>query len=100
MSNIKWAAVPVTPHADDELLTCRKSPTLSVSPLRPCATGATSAPARAASALAAASATGARRSSPGSTTRPIATARASSDFAAPRGSRRGVLRHEHEDERA
>jgi hypothetical protein len=36
--------------------------------------------------LAAASATGARRSSPGWTTRPIATARAFSAFAAPRQS--------------
>jgi hypothetical protein len=86
MSNIQRAAVPVTLHADDELLTIRKSPTLSASPSRPCATGATSAPARAASALAAASATGARRSSPGWTTRPIATARAFSAFAAPRQS--------------
>jgi hypothetical protein len=79
MSNIQRAAVPVTLHADDELLTIRKSPTLSASPSRPCATGATSAPARAASALAAASATGARRSSPGSTTRRVATALAAAE---------------------
>ena len=101
MSNIQWAAVPVTPsrrrRTADHSGSRRRCPR---PPSRPCATGATSAPARAASALAAASATGARRSSPGSTTRPIATARASSDFAAPRSSRRGVLRREHEHERA
>ena len=90
MSNIQWAAVPVTPHADDELLTMQevadvvRVPVATLRYWRHLGTG------RAASALAAASATGARRSSPGSTTRPIATARASSDFAEPRGSRRGV----------
>jgi hypothetical protein len=86
MSNIQWAAVPVTPHADDKLLTIQEVAAVVRVPVATCATGATSAPARAASALAAASATGARRSSPGWTTRPIATARAFSAFAAPRQS--------------
>jgi hypothetical protein len=100
MSNFQGAAVPVTPHADDELLSMEEVADVAASPSRPCVIGATSAPVRAASALVAASATGARRSSPGSTTRQIATARASSDFAEPRGSRRVVLRREHEHERA
>jgi hypothetical protein len=86
MSNIQWAAGPVTPHADDKLLTVQEVADVVRVPVATCATGATSAPARAASALAAASATGARRSSPGWTTRPIATARAFSAFAAPRQS--------------
>ena len=100
MSNVQWAAVPVTPHADDELLTMQEVADVVRSPSRPCDTGATSAPVPAASALAAASATGARRSSPGPTNRPRATARASSEFAEPRDRRRGVLRPEYEHERA
>ena len=80
MSNTQHATVPQTTRADDELLTMQEVADVVASPSRPCATGATSAPARAASASAAASATGARRSSPGSTTRPMATARASSDI--------------------
>jgi hypothetical protein len=100
MSNTPRVAVPDTPHADDELLTMQEVAHVVRVPVATLPTGATWAPARAAFASAAASATGARRSSPGSTTRPMTTARASSDFAEPRGSRRGVLRREHEQERA
>ena len=86
MSNIQWAAVPVTPHADDKLLTIQevadvvRVPVVTLRYWRHLGTGPRT------SALAAASATGARRSSPGWTTRPIATARAFSAFAAPRQS--------------
>ena len=84
MSNIQRGTVPDTPHADDELLTIQEVADVVRVPVATLRYWRTSAPARAASALAAASATGAPRSSPGSTTRPIATARASSDFAEPR----------------
>ena len=100
MSNIQRTAVPVTSHAEDELLTIQEVADLVRVPVatlrywRHLGTGPR------ASALAAASATGARKSSPGSTNRPIATARMSTDIAEPRGSRRGVLRREHEQERA
>jgi hypothetical protein len=91
MSNIQWAAVPVTPHADDELLTMQEVADVVRVPVATlrywCHLGTGPRSFR----MAAASATGARRSSPGSTTRPIATARASSDFAEPRGSRRGCV---------
>ena len=46
------------------------------------------------------SSVGAYSSPPGSTTRPIATGRAPSDLAEPRGSQRGVLRREHAHKRA
>ncbi len=73
MSSTQRATVPDTTRADDELLTMQEVADVVRARSRPCATGATSAPARAASASAAASATGARRSSPGSTTRPMVT---------------------------
>jgi hypothetical protein len=100
MSNTQRAAVPNTPHADDELLTLQE---VAVVVRVPVATlrywrhlGAGPRSFRIGR--------GVRywrtESSPGSITRPMATARASSDFAEPRGSRRGVLRREHEQERA
>ena len=60
---------PEDPHAGDELLTIAEVADVVRVPSPPCATGATSAPVRTASASAAASATGAARSAPGYTAR-------------------------------
>jgi predicted DNA-binding transcriptional regulator AlpA len=100
MSNTQRATVPDTPHADDELLTMQevahvvRVPVATLRYWRHLGTGPRSF------RIGRSVRYCAPRSSPGSTTRPIATARASSDFAEPRGSRRGVLRREHEHERA
>ena len=78
MSSTQRAAVSDTKRADDELLTSRKSRRCRV-PARPSLV----APPRhgpRSFRVGRAFATGARRSSPGSTTRPMATARASSDI--------------------
>ena len=80
MSSTQRATVPDTTRVDDELLTMQevadvvRVPVATLRYWRHLGTG------RAASASAAASATGAGRSSLGSTTRPMATARASSDI--------------------
>jgi predicted DNA-binding transcriptional regulator AlpA len=100
MSNFQGAAVPVTPHADDELLSMEEVADVARVPV---------ATLRYWRHLG----TGPRSFRIGRsvrywrtevfawlTTRQIATARASSDFAEPRGSRRVVLRREHEHERA
>jgi predicted DNA-binding transcriptional regulator AlpA len=90
MSNIQWAAVPVTPHADDELLTMQevadvvRVPVATLRYWRHLGTGPRSF------RIGRSARYWRTEVFAWSTTRPIVTARAFSDFAAPRGSRRGV----------